>query len=677
MPKTLDDIAAAQGQFDRAFVDPRAVLAAARTPADLAVWVRDRTRPVAYPGALRGPLGVLLDRRGNSLDRALLLARLIGLTNKEVRVVSGPAAAAAAASTGAPAPSPSEELPQRKAAAAIANTILARVGSVAVPRLQDSVRYWVQYKEAGTWTDADPATGLVAPAKGNPATILDLDPASFMPRAGAGRQLRHTVTMRLTVERWEAGRLMESPLAAVPLDQSQGPLVSVTFGIVPVDPATGRPSSRNFSTGVELKALVLSETLWAPIFSDGQKWRIGKTFNDAGIVGEPPVVQSGVGQFSSGAASALGGLGGGLGGDEPEAPPSVLTALFADYDITVPGRSAGHVRRVVFDSIGPENRRTTDGSIPRPSWTDEQRAARGTDIAAVNDTLVAFASPDMDTYIFRYAERVVGARDAILQAAAGTADDDTIDRAAQALSYRTLELYASARLLDSQLAIVEPQIFRRVVRQLPNANAAGVDVQAIADLAWNRVGPSGASATAATFITQGVLDTVQESAIILRDGTPRPAEATSALFEEAARQRIDITAFRPSDVARLAAFPPIARARMADDLDAGYVLVAPARPVTIDGAARAGWWRVDPQTGHVVGAMDTGWLQDYAEWQTTQEVNGVKIVRWHKLRVGPAARAWANRAVQLRGNTSWTQWNHLLRIAQQSINATGGLPPIW
>jgi len=74
--------------------------------------------------------------------------------------------------------------------------------------------------------------------------------------------------------------------------------------------------------------------------------------------------------------------------------------------------------------------------------------------------------------------------------------------------------------------------------------------------------------------------------------------------------------------------------------------------------------------------MDNGWLQDYAEWTTTHEVNGVRMVRFHRLRAGPAARQWATHMARSRVSTSWTQWNHLLRLAQQSINATGRLP-LW
>src|SRR5437868_3242467 len=40
-----------------------------RDPVKLFEWVRDRTAWAPYLGELRGPVGVLMDRTGNSLDR--------------------------------------------------------------------------------------------------------------------------------------------------------------------------------------------------------------------------------------------------------------------------------------------------------------------------------------------------------------------------------------------------------------------------------------------------------------------------------------------------------------------------------------------------------------------------------------------------------------------------------
>ena len=51
-------------------------------------WVRANTRWLPYTGALQGAQGVLLSRQGNSLDRALLLAALLDAAGHDARIAS-------------------------------------------------------------------------------------------------------------------------------------------------------------------------------------------------------------------------------------------------------------------------------------------------------------------------------------------------------------------------------------------------------------------------------------------------------------------------------------------------------------------------------------------------------------------------------------------------------------
>ena len=73
---------AKRDRWDPAYVVERVGL----DPAKLTAWVRDSTAWIPYRGLLRGPVGVLMDRDGNSLDRALLLAKLLELAGHEVRL---------------------------------------------------------------------------------------------------------------------------------------------------------------------------------------------------------------------------------------------------------------------------------------------------------------------------------------------------------------------------------------------------------------------------------------------------------------------------------------------------------------------------------------------------------------------------------------------------------------
>jgi hypothetical protein len=49
----------------------------------------------------------------------------------------------------------------------------------------------------------------------------------------------------------------------------------------------------------------------------------------------------------------------------------------------------------------------------------------------------------------------------------------------------------------------------------------------------------------------------------------------------------------------------------------GYLVVAPPKPVTVGADTFAGWWRVDPATGHTLGIGATGWGQAMPEWAVT------------------------------------------------------------
>jgi hypothetical protein len=53
------------------------IQATGNNPQDIYNWVKTNTRPLPYRGILKGALGVLIERQGNSLDRSLLLVELI------------------------------------------------------------------------------------------------------------------------------------------------------------------------------------------------------------------------------------------------------------------------------------------------------------------------------------------------------------------------------------------------------------------------------------------------------------------------------------------------------------------------------------------------------------------------------------------------------------------------
>ena len=688
----LGSIEAQQPKLPRDHIDPAAIVAQCnREPQKLAAWLRDNVRPVPYEGCLRGPLGVLMDRAGNSLDQSLLLAQMLELSGYDARIVHAKVSPADMASVFATAKAPQQPAVQddgtakqrqqmQQQAKQITAMILAKTGNLSTSApAPGASHYWVQYNDGKSWVDLDPSNINHAQVKveGEP---LALDAKTHWLGKGT-TELQHSVKLQLLVERWENGKLLEDPLVSIAFDAARGPLAPATLTFNPVDAKTSKTGARNFSTGAQLRQKLLNETAWCPILADGKAGgRMARMFNDAGIVGDLPKSFDGAAEVGNVARSGFGGFLGGTSGDSGSSAeaPTVLTALVADYQITVPGQPLRHVRRFIFDSIGPEARAST-APIPKPKWTEQQKIDRGAELAALHDTLVAFSSIDPDAYIYRFGERAIDSKDAAIKAekAKGRVDDLTLQKWADGVSLRTLELYAAAResSRNPRLVVAEPQIYRREIRYVPDQKATALDAQLISDLAWNRLAAiNGTSATAA--VEQGVLDTLEESIITLHDTPPAPGDNTAALLAEGAKQGVELVAIRDASDSHLGAFDGPTRSRMTLDLQNKQVVIAPAKPVEVDGKPRAAWWRVDPATGQTIGETDSGFLQDFVEYNETQEVNGVRITRFYRSRVSQGARDWAQQVIERRTQTSWSQWVNLLRYAQRSLDLTGALPPL-
>jgi len=240
-------------------------------------------------------------------------------------------------------------------------------------------------------------------------------------------------------------------------------------------------------------------------------------------------------------------------------------------------------------------------------------------------------------------------------------------------SFSSLELYATQRSTasDPALYVAEPQIFRRIVAMVPGGDGA-LTLRATSDLAWNPLRTTGDSTK---LIEAGVLDTLRESAVIMAAATS-PDQSTAALVDEAIRNGATLKLVKAQSDLGEVQIPTDAAARIRADLAAGQWVAMPSAPVVVAGAPRIGWWRIDPRTLQTVGVMDTGLLQNTVEYSVTTEVNGIRITQFHRMRVGPEAHRWASEVIRRRAATSWNQWTNLLRYAQQSLNSTGGLPPL-
>jgi hypothetical protein len=110
-------------------------------------------------------------------------------------------------------------------------------------------------------------------------------------------------------------------------------------------------------------------------------------------------------------------------------------------------------------------------------------------------------------------------------------------------------------------------------------------------------------------LEQGIVDTNAEGL----GHEPGRAAGNAGLAFAASRDWVKIAS---EDDANHVALPADARTAILNAFRGGFTVVAPKRPVALDGGKFAGWWRIDPKSGHTLGFGDNGWATDMAERST-------------------------------------------------------------
>ena len=346
----FDAIDALLSKMPRDSFDPAAVVRlAGNDPTRLFEWVRDHTGWVPYRGTLRGPSGVLMDRTGNSLDRALLLATLMKIAGRSARLAHGTLAPAQlkalqAASTRPPAGTPSPEemqvasqalakvsMPGASNPSAIRDAIARRgeaasdlmAGTRAVAEAQSAAlfdalggpvktsddpdqaegadHWWLQVDDAGSWKDFDPS--LPGSRAGEALTAA----AETMAPQDLPSRLRHEVAVRVIVEQYAGGRLSER----VALEEyirvaDDGTLI--TLANVPL----GLPAKAAKTTSGPLRDVLTrvagDEKAWLPVLMVGERPVAQRVFGTNGQLVALPSTAGSLPEAAQTAASAAGSL---------------------------------------------------------------------------------------------------------------------------------------------------------------------------------------------------------------------------------------------------------------------------------------------------------------------------------------------------------------------------------
>ena len=468
LDKLFSIIAEADRQIPRDTFDPQAIIdKTGKNPTKIFEWVRDHTYFVPYRGLLRGDKGVLMDRLGNSLDRAMLLYSLLQVAGQSARMAHGTLTEAQAQDVlkkVRPFPSLEErigsnwsptissalakrfaqenqidlaevqqqlqqlaaqekavELKVKSRVATQTAAIAAAVGhppaSVAAEEHADQVRattdhWWVEWQNGGNWTNLDPTLPGLLPGQALTTVQSTVAPKDY---TDVGEKLVHTVEINVVIEVWKQGRVKE----VTALGQKVVPAEVVGEPIALRQNPVHWPQDVNVFEEKDpvaaFKKAALVQTEWLPVLTVGSHSLSRYSFNDSGDLNNP------ASPLAHAEEQGVGGLGGAIGGMlgshqiAPAPKPAVksqpgrVTAEWIDYVIQAPGKPTQTIRREIFDLIGPAAR-AAGGAIPAPQMTESQKLDRALSLVDTIDILPLAAQPSPEFILHSSDENLLSKR---------------------------------------------------------------------------------------------------------------------------------------------------------------------------------------------------------------------------------------------------------------------------
>lgn len=642
LDNSLRAIADADRDAPRDRWDPEYVVQqVGRNPDSLAMWVREHTAWVPYHGTLRGPVGVLMDRRGNALDRALLLAELLAraghtaqlarteLTTPQAEALLGRALTASLAVQRDPAP---DEASADSSVAEIASsygldaqlvegtleaqeeatvhllTEVERQSADHAARLLDVVpgplpieewsarwasalgalrdHWWVRVQAGDAWRDLDPAPH---------DSTMGLTPVETLAPDAIAPSLRHEVVVRVVAERLTGQALTETPALEHSLRPADVIDQTVALQFWPVAwPRTGFSSA---DSGRSFRRAALQQEEWSAALIVGDRG-VARAQLVASETTAQPAVPGGLGGLGGAMVGAIGPRTATGSGDD-----GVLTAVWLEYEVRAPGRPSRIIRRRVFDLLGPANRHDARFDAVR-SASDSLRLERSLALMMRTDILLLGAHPAPEFVIHTFA-RSASASAELLRAVAEpglTSDSQRTDSLLAAVPAAVDPLQTFAVLRQEALGnlgfLDRPAVFTR--HRFPSLLGNGVGTNDAFDLVANEIGISLAEPDGfAARLAQGAWDTNLEAILGGAEGNAAAAFARSDAWGVVAST---------SDIA-VTGLGEDARALLARELEGGALAVAPDASRMAGSADTDTWWRIDPATGDALGIGPLGWGQ--------------------------------------------------------------------
>jgi hypothetical protein len=428
----------AEKHISRETFDPRAIIdKVGKDPRKIFEWVRDNTYFVPYRGLLRGEKGVLMDRLGNSLDRAMLLYALLRFVNQPARLARGTLTEAQATDVlakGRPFPtfeqrtssSPSasatdefvaryaqqnhvdparmrkaldqlaaqqqhmKEMVQKRTtaqAAMIAEAVGPPPANAAAEERAAQVKaitdhWWVQWQNGASWLDLDPTPTLTRPGQ-----TLAHAQRTFRPE-DIPAELYHEVQIHMVVEQWDGQNLNQRPVLTSTFRPADLPGIGITLSHHPMK----WPADLNWLSSNKplesLKQTLIAQHEWLPVLTVGKQNIVQGSFTDSGDINQTPlapVLGGSAGQLGRdiGAMLSTGQIGQNSG--RAVEKKKYLTAEWIEFEIRSPGQAIRKIRREIFDLVGPSVRSKPAVSIAQ--IVEGKTLERGMALMGTLDTL--------------------------------------------------------------------------------------------------------------------------------------------------------------------------------------------------------------------------------------------------------------------------------------------------
>jgi hypothetical protein len=672
LEKRVKLYAAVDRDMPRDTFDPEFVVRqVGKDPEALFAWVRDNTAYIPYRGALRGAVGVLMDRGGNSLDRSLLLARLLQLAGHQVRLARGqidpqqgdlilkrvwddaksapPAAAVPvqldeaaitrlATTYGLDPVQMRQGNEQRQLAMQSKNediigvtteqsdalaAMIGNVGPVAGDRRADQLaalanHWWVQFSRDSKWLDLDPLTRDAKPGHSVVASgsTVEVPADGQLPPIAAME--RQDVELRIQIERSDKGAAKIESVFKYTISPAELAGLPIKLEIAPMD----WPSELDLTTGdpsAKLKAVLVAQKHWVPMLQIAGQTIIQSAFDDHGIIDAKPRLDP-LAKTGKSVAAGINIASDILGDRAGTEPTSELTAAWLDFEIRVPGRKPRIVRRDLFDAVGPAARAAHAAADVKIN--DALRLKRASSFyREMNLLTVGFVPSAAYVQHLAMANLVSNGPTLVkaLRESSGKPQKESLKDVSTIKRLPTAILgLAAARMAPvgagAALAVDCPNIF--ALYEGFGVDAAGtVLARAEIDIVANEVAIRGANAANAfkSRLTQGILETGMERYAI---GSTKDGVNTVTLFAASEGQKVGwvkLTSIDDPQFSRVR-LSGDTLARIRGDLAAGYVVAAPATPITTDGQPREGWWRIDPRDGSCIGFAADGAGASMAEY---------------------------------------------------------------